>query len=54
MKKSSKSERRAAVKALRAESVRREIEQIKDRLSIPPAQRTHFLRFKFPGGGSAL
>lgn len=40
--------------ALRLESLRREREQILAKLRLPPQERTHFLRVRLPGGGSAL
>jgi hypothetical protein len=40
--------------ALRRESERALREQIRRLLAKPMAQRTHFLRIRLPGGGSAL
>jgi hypothetical protein len=40
--------------ALRAESDRALIQQIRRLLALPPSKRTHFLRVRLPNGGSAL
>jgi hypothetical protein len=40
--------------ALRAESNRALLEQIRRLLALPPSKRTHFLRVRLPNGGSAL
>lgn len=40
--------------ALRAESERDLIEQIRRLLALPMDRRTHFLRVRLPNGGSAL
>jgi hypothetical protein len=40
--------------ALRRESDRALVEQIQRLLALPMEQRTHFLRVRLPGGGSAL
>ena len=40
--------------ALRRESDRALREQIRRLLALPMEQRTHFLRVRLPGGGSAL
>jgi hypothetical protein len=54
MGKPAKASRAEAVKALRQESAKNEREQIQARLRLPPEKRTHFLRVRLPGGGSAL
>jgi len=54
MRKLVKDARVEALKALHKESERNEREQIMARLRLPPEKRTHFLRMRFPGGGSAL
>lgn len=54
VKKRSKNSRAKALDALHAESKIREREQILARLALPPNKRTHFLRMRFPWGGSAL
>jgi hypothetical protein len=41
-------------KALRRESDRALVEQIRRLLALPPSKRTNFLRKRLPGGGSAL
>jgi hypothetical protein len=46
--------RKAALAALRAESDYDLRDQIRRLLARPMAQRTHFLRKRLPGGGSAL
>lgn len=40
--------------ALRAESERDLVAMIRRLLAVPMAERTHFLRVRLPGGGSAL
>jgi hypothetical protein len=42
------------LRALHRESEKNEREQILARLRLPPEKRTHFLRMRFPWGGSAL
>ena len=54
MKKQGKAGRAAALRALHKESDRNEKEQILARLRLPPEKRAHFLRMRFPWGGSAL
>lgn len=46
--------RTATLAALRAESERDLIEQIRRLLALPMERRTHFLRKRLPSGGSAL
>jgi hypothetical protein len=46
--------RRARLRALRAETERNLRDQILRLLALPMSQRTHFLRRRLPGGGSAL
>jgi hypothetical protein len=46
--------RRAALRALRAESELHLREQIRRLLALPMEERTHFLRVRLPGGGTAL
>ena len=46
--------RASALRALHKESEKNELEQILARLRLPPERRTHFLRVRFPWGGSAL
>lgn len=43
-----------AKSALRRESDRALVEQIRRLLALPPNQRVHFLRKRLPGGGSAI
>ena len=40
--------------ALKKESERALIEQIRRQLALPPEKRTHFLRVRLPNGGTAL
>ena len=40
--------------ALKKESERALVEQIRRQLALPPEKRTHFLRVRFPNGGTAL
>ena len=54
MKKKSPKTRKAALEALKKESERAELEQIRHLLSLPMNRRTHFLRVRLPNGGSAL
>jgi len=42
------------LKALKKESERNLIEQIRRQLALPMNQRTNFLRKRLPGGGSCL
>lgn len=46
--------RKAKRSALRRETDRARIEQIRKLLALPPEKRTNFLRKRLPGGGSAL
>lgn len=46
--------RKAALAALKKESERGELEQIRRLLALPMNKRTHFLRVRLPNGGSAL
>lgn len=46
--------RKARRSALRRETDRARIEQIRKLLALPPEKRTNFLRRRLPGGGSAL
>jgi len=46
--------RKAALKALRAESERAELDSIRRRLALPVEKRLNFLRVRLPGGGSCL
>ncbi len=42
------------LRALARESERAQREQIRRLLALPMNRRTHFLRVRLPGGGSAL
>jgi hypothetical protein len=53
-KSSRKSERQRVLNAMRRESVRQDRDQIRRLLALPMHKRTHFLRVRLPGGGSAL
>jgi hypothetical protein len=53
-KQSEASRRRARLRSLRRESARALDEQIDRLLALPMNERTHFLRRRLPGGGSAL
>ncbi|MGD8343537.1 MAG: hypothetical protein PVI38_08465 [Desulfobacterales bacterium] len=46
--------RRKKLKALKQESERNLIEQIRRQLALPMNRRTNFLRKRLPGGGSCL
>jgi len=46
--------KRTADSALRKESDRALVEQIRRLLKLPMNKRTHFLRVRHPGGGSHL
>jgi hypothetical protein len=49
-----KKDRRKQLKALKKESSRNLIEQIRKQLALPMNRRTNFLRKRLPGGGSCL
>ena len=51
---SSKSPAARRPSVLARESERALVQQIRRLLAVPPEQRTHFLRVRLPGGGSAL
>ncbi|MFO0759853.1 MAG: hypothetical protein U0359_25435 [Byssovorax sp.] len=53
-KRRANAERRAVLAALRAESEADLRAQIRRLLALPMAERTHFLRVRLPGGGSAI
>ena len=40
--------------ALKRESERALVQQIRRQLALPPSKRTNFLRVRLPNGGSAL
>jgi hypothetical protein len=46
--------KRKAKSALRRESERAVVEQIRRLLALPPSRRTNFLRKRLPNGGSAI
>jgi len=46
--------RKKQLQALKKESERNLIEQIRRLLTLPMNRRTHFLRKRLPGGGSCL
>jgi hypothetical protein len=46
--------RKTALKALRAENERAELDLIRRRLALPVEKRLNFLRVRLPGGGSCL
>jgi len=52
MKKSDSKAKRGT--ALRRESDRALVQQIRRLLALPPSKRTNFLRKRLPGGGSTL
>lgn len=49
-----KKRKRGRLRALEKENERAVREQIRRLLSLPMNKRTHFLRVRLPGGGSAL
>lgn len=53
-KSSRKPSRKAVLAALKKETDRAEVEQIRRLLALPMNKRTHFLRVRLPNGGSAL
>jgi len=53
-KKSNRRKKMSPLEALKKESERAEIEQIRRLLALPMNRRTHFLRVRLPNGGSAL
>lgn len=53
-KRGSRSKRAAALRSLKKESDAVLREQIRRLLAKPMVERTHFLRVRLPGGGSAL
>jgi hypothetical protein len=46
--------RKARLRALKKENERALLQQIRRLLALPMNRRTHFLRVRLPGGGSAL
>ena len=48
------SSKKLQLQALKRESERALIDQIRRRLALPIERRTHFLRVRCPGGGSHL
>ena len=53
-KKNRRKNKRAAQTALKKESDRALVDQIRRLLALPMNKRTHFLRVRHPGGGSHL
>jgi hypothetical protein len=49
-----RAKRDAALRALRRESDRAELDLIRRRLALPIEKRLNFLRVRLPGGGSRL
>ncbi len=49
-----RAQRRAVLRALRAESEADLLAQIRRLLALPMEERTHFLRVRLPGGGTAV
>jgi hypothetical protein len=52
--KKTEGKRRATLEALRREDERVSSERIRRLLALPMSERTHFLRYRVPGGGSLL